>query len=567
LDFTPYFGDPDAGDVLTLSLDPAQLPSGLVFDPVTGIISGTPDAAASQGGPNNDGVYVIDVTATDPSGDSFTTTLTYTVSNPPPVAADDGPLDVVEDTPTTLNLLANDIDPDGDPLTIAEINGVPVMSGDMIILPSGATLEVNSDGTVTYIPLLNSNAPDSFTYTVSDGNGGTDMAVVDINITPVNDVPDTNDVVLPPRQNDDGETIAPVDISGVFEDIDGDVLTFSAVNLPAGLSINPNTGVITGTLDNSASVNGPYMVTIIAADPNGETVTADFVWTVDNIPPIEIAPLPAINLTTAGQVSILAADAFTGGVLLNPDNGLPLVLNVATASAFTDPDGDVLTFTAEGLPEGLGQANTIVSLSILQNGFIIPDEGAALNHDAFTPYEWMEGQPIELQEFFAQHSIATELFDRNPETMHQPYLGGVLASQVHGMGSDCAYIMIEAIASDHTVNVQLSSTLEQFCNIDVSRWDVALSNGASLPSWAVLDGQMLHIQRPLDQEVLSLRVKAVLDNGRTVTVPVDIDLKSGQVTERGRLSSGLTSFADQLEIETDRMTLEQDELVKALASA
>jgi len=81
----------------------------------------------------------------------------------------------------------------------------------------------------------------------------------------------------------------------------------------------------------------------------------------------------------------------------------------------------------------------------------------------------------------------------------------------------------------------------------------------------VLDGQTLHIQRPIDQEVLSLRVKAVLDNGRTVIVPVDIDLKTGQVSERGQLSSGLTSFADQLEMEGTKLAAEHSSLVDALA--
>jgi len=371
------------------------------------------------------------VTATDPSGETFTTIVTFSITNPPPVAVDDGPLEVIEDTPTILDLLGNDSDPDGDPLTIAEINGEAVQPGDLITLPSGATLEVNPDGTVTYSPLENSNAPDSFTYTVSDGNGGTDTAVVDLNITPVNDVPNVSNAQLPPLHNLDGETVTPIDVSVAFEDIDGDILTFTATGLPAGLFINPNTGVITGTLDNSASVTGPYEVVITATDPDGETISAPFIWSVDNIPPVVIAELPPVDLTTAVQANIATAPAFgnSGGAITDPNTGGALALGIPTANAFGDPDNDVLTFSALGLPEGLsidpdtgeitgiaseegsfsvtiiaddgegGIAQTILMMNILQDGFIRPDDGFDPNGErgAFAPYEWLESQPIDLQ--------------------------------------------------------------------------------------------------------------------------------------------------------------------------
>jgi hypothetical protein len=48
---------------------------------------------------------------------------------------------------------------------------------------------VNANGSFTYTPNANYNGPDSFDYTVSDGNGGTDTATVNLTVTSVNDGP------------------------------------------------------------------------------------------------------------------------------------------------------------------------------------------------------------------------------------------------------------------------------------------------------------------------------------------------------------------------------------------
>jgi Bacterial Ig domain/RTX calcium-binding nonapeptide repeat (4 copies) len=113
----------------------------------------------------------------------------------------------VNDTPTAVNddvatlansaipsiaLLANDIDPDGDPLSIVELGGVAAVAGTPIDLASGAQVTLNADGTVAYnqddaFPALAAGveAVDSFTYTISDGQGGTDTATVQVTVTGV----------------------------------------------------------------------------------------------------------------------------------------------------------------------------------------------------------------------------------------------------------------------------------------------------------------------------------------------------------------------------------------------
>ena len=83
VDITPYFGDVDATDTITFD-DNGSLPPGLSIDSVTGVITGTPTADASNGGP-----YTVTITANDSNGGSVTQTFNWTINNPAPVATDD----------------------------------------------------------------------------------------------------------------------------------------------------------------------------------------------------------------------------------------------------------------------------------------------------------------------------------------------------------------------------------------------------------------------------------------------------------------------------------------------
>ena len=83
-----------------------------------------------------------------------------------------------EDSPVTIDVLANDTDIDGDTLSVTTVSD-----------PANGTAVNNGDGTVTYTPDLNFTGTDAFTYTADDENGGTDTATVSVSIGEVNDPP------------------------------------------------------------------------------------------------------------------------------------------------------------------------------------------------------------------------------------------------------------------------------------------------------------------------------------------------------------------------------------------
>ncbi len=94
-------------------------------------------------------------------------------SNTPPQAANDS-FETEQDTSlTTTDVLANDIDPDGDTLSIIQVDA----NSDQ-----GGSVNDNGNGTFTYTPPAGYSGGDSFNYTVSDGRGGEAQATVYVTV-------------------------------------------------------------------------------------------------------------------------------------------------------------------------------------------------------------------------------------------------------------------------------------------------------------------------------------------------------------------------------------------------
>lgn len=115
------------------------------------------------------------------------------VENNPPAANDDSG-SIIENQVFNGNVIANDSDPNNDPFTVTALNGNASI-GSPITLDSGAIVTLNANGTYSYNPngqfnylIDGQSTGDSFSYTVNDGRGGTDTAIVTITISGVSDV-------------------------------------------------------------------------------------------------------------------------------------------------------------------------------------------------------------------------------------------------------------------------------------------------------------------------------------------------------------------------------------------
>jgi hypothetical protein len=136
----------------------------------------------------------------------------------------------VEDSAVTFDVRSNDSDADGDALTVTAINGTAITPATPVTLAGIGTLALNADGTLTFTPLPNFNGAPSFTYTVSDGRGGTATGTATLNVAAVNDAP-VNSVPAAALAATAGTAVAVGGLS--VADVDGGSVT-TTLSLGAG---------------------------------------------------------------------------------------------------------------------------------------------------------------------------------------------------------------------------------------------------------------------------------------------------------------------------------------------
>lgn len=244
--------DPD-GDSLTVSAV-TQGANGSVVNNGSNVAY-TPNA-------NVNGSDTFTYTISDGNGgtDTATVTITVTAVNDAPDAVDDAATVAEDSMNNIIDVLVNDTDADGNTLTIT-------------VVTQGVNGSVVSNGNnVSYTPNANYFGPDSFTYTISDGNGGMDTATVSITVTdvPDNQSPDAVNDAAMVLQNSSGNLI---DVLANDTDPDaGQTLTITAVTQGANGSVVNNGNNVSYTP--TAGFVGSDSFTYTISDGNGGTDTA-----------------------------------------------------------------------------------------------------------------------------------------------------------------------------------------------------------------------------------------------------------------------------------------------------
>ena len=172
--------------------------------------------------------------------------------NNPPVANNDS-ASTNEDTPVTINVLANDSDPDGDLLGVASVAA-----------PGHGTAVINADKTVTYTPAPSFFGTDSFTYTASDGRGGSSTATVTVTVTAV------TKIVHEESQTGGSTRALTVTTAASLTGVSGHLYL-------AAISTKPHVGV--------TGVSGLGLTwTLVQAQCSGRNQTSVEVWTAQGTP-------------------------------------------------------------------------------------------------------------------------------------------------------------------------------------------------------------------------------------------------------------------------------------------
>ncbi len=317
LDLPPALGllsndsDPD-GDALSVTTITLGSQAGSLEAFTDGSFTYTPRAGFI-------GIETFGYTISDGLGGSDTGTITFNVENAAPIAVDDSFImrpGQVLDLPPDLGLLSNDSDPDGDALSVTTIT-LGSQAGSLVAF---------TDGSFTYTPRAGFIGTETFSYTISDGLGGSDTGTITFNVE--NDLP-------PPVFAITAQSAASV-IEGSDPDVGGAV-TFTVTRLSGDLGaaeviyqVGSGTPSPAGIADLANGV-GTYPLTFAEGQ-----MTATFTVTVN--PDLAFEPGETVRVELASTDYGSVDGAFFQFTIENDDT--PPEIAFAAADVGSTPEGN-----------------------------------------------------------------------------------------------------------------------------------------------------------------------------------------------------------------------------------
>lgn len=300
-------------------------------------------------------------------------TLNPTDFNRAPVANPNKTIALLEDAGATPLGITTPTDADGDTL-IVTINTIPDATKGEIRFSNGAAVALGSTLTaaqladLVFVPAANSNGDaGNFSYTVSDGKGGSASQDIALSITPVNDAPVAN----PNKTLTLLEDASPLALSITAPtDIEGDALSISVSSVPDGTK--GEVRLSDGTVVNAgASLTLAQLSTLVFAPAlNANGSAGSFSYTVSDGQGGTATQAIAFNITPVNDAPVVELNK----TLTVLEDSAPSLLGI---KAPTDVDGDALSISVTSIPDATkGQIR-------LSDGTVVT-AGSALTLDQLT---------------------------------------------------------------------------------------------------------------------------------------------------------------------------------------
>ncbi|MFT4924839.1 MAG: putative delta-60 repeat protein [Phenylobacterium sp.] len=312
--------------------------------------------------------------------DTAVVSISVTPVNDAPVAVNDSAITDIN-TPVTINVLENDSDIDGDPLSIT---AATAGTGSVII----------SNNALIYTPATNFNGQDNIDYTISDGAGQNATASVTVTINENLNAP----VAVDDSYSGVEDTKLNTEISGLASliandsDADGDVLSVNITPVSAPIKgsilLQPN-GHFSYTPNGNEVGSDSFVYQL--QDGNGGTATATAIIAItpvndaptavdDNYTITENATLVMSVLDNdtdidGDSITITGASANTGNVTILSDTNL----QYTAASGFSGTD--FITYNISDGNGGSASANVTVIISGVNDAPVVVDDIATTNED------------------------------------------------------------------------------------------------------------------------------------------------------------------------------------------